>query len=511
MLPIECGLFGICCQGDANSILKQSLNSLQKLQHRGQDSFGISYHNKNKDLIVNKYVGVVSDNINNCIEENKDNILSISYPKYGYHNIVNMIGHLRYKTSGKVTDNEYENIQPFLNTSKNYSIAHNGNIKNTELLHHTLMELKPKLEESDIQKLKERNHDTFYILQILEHLPAETIEDKLIQFINIVPGVYCLLILIDDNIFVVRDRFGVRPLSLATIKVNDELNYMVASESVAYPKGSVLVRDVKPGEIMKISIKAGFETIYQLNGIPPRHCLFEYIYFLRPETESDGLKTAEVRRNYGGLLSNKELKMYQSHIDINQYPIVDEEHNICIIKPIDYQNKQNYIVVGSPSSGIVSAEGYANNMELKYEQIIIKQKNIRSFILNNDAARRKACYQKFKFIEADIKDKNIILVDDSLVRGNTIRIMVQILKELGAIEVHVRIASPPIKHPCYFGIDIPDPKELIANNHNLYSLTCIVGADSLVYLDLDDIKNVHNDTICHACFSGKYQPELLEW
>jgi len=200
MLPIECGLFGICSQNDSDIILKTTLESLQKLQHRGQDSFGISYFNTNHELITAKYIGLVEQNYDKCMKDNYGQIESINYPQYGYSNIVNIIGHLRYKTSGKQTTDEYQNIQPFNNSSSKYSIAHNGNIKNTELLHKTLMSLCPNITDEEAVELKQRNHDTYYMLQILDNLKAETIEDKLIQFLYIVPGVYCLLLLIDDII-----------------------------------------------------------------------------------------------------------------------------------------------------------------------------------------------------------------------------------------------------------------------------------------------------------------------
>lgn len=506
MLPIECGLFGICSQnmektdsydGDNTNII---FNSLSKLQHRGQDSYGYSYI-KEDTMITKKHLGLV--NLTK-IEENAD-LNQIS-------NLA-LIGHLRYVTSGKSSINEADNIQPFTGkiTDYNFSLAHNGNIKNTESLERTLLKLNPDVPKPELEQLKQRNHDSFYLLKILENLPAVEMEDKLVQLVNTVPGVYCLLVMVGDTIYIVRDRFGVRPLCLATIEINNQTQYMVASESVSFPAGSYLERDVKPGEVIKMSIHDGFETIYQMNTPEPKHCLFEYIYFLRPETIADELSVSDIRHKYGELLAQKEKDISSAMISYEESPVVNEDKNICINNVIDYERNDDYVVVGSPSSGIIAAKGYAGKMGLNYDQIIIKQKNIRSFILNSDEARKKACYEKFKFDKDKINGKKIVLVDDSLVRGNTTRIMIQILKELGALEVHVRIASPPIKHACYFGIDIPDDKELIAAQNQIKEVTSIIGADSLIYLDLSDIQKVHKNTMCHACFSGEYEKELMDW
>jgi amidophosphoribosyltransferase len=498
MLPIECGLFGICGQKLVGNNHQLITDALSKLQHRGQDSYGYSYYEpQSKSITVNHLMGLVN---HLEIDERVNKISELS-----------LTGHLRYKTSGKKGADEL-NIQPFM-SKYGYTICHNGNIKETELLHKMLLSLNPNLLEEEMNELVERQHDTYYLLKILENLSAEELEDKLVQLLNLVSGVYCLLILKDNTIYIVRDKYGVRPLSLATIEINGETQYMVASESFAFPDNSYLVRDVNPGEVIKMNIDVGFDTIYQMKTPSPAHCLFEYIYFLKPETKADGLLASDVRCQYGELLAKKEIEEHQKIgklIENISLPFVDEPRNVCIIRPIDYSNK-DYIVVGSPSSGVLAAEKYANVMGLKYEQVIIKQKNIRSFILNNDADRRKACYMKFRFIEENIIGKKIILVDDSLVRGNTVRIMAQVLKELGAVEVHIRIASPPIKYPCYFGIDIPTKKELIATQHSLYSVTRIIGADSLIYLDLEEVRHVHKNTLCHACFSGNYQKELLEW
>lgn len=486
MLPKECGLFGICSQ--EFDVTELTYNSLCKLQHRGQDSFGYSYYFEEK---------MITHHNSGLIEKDKINLEK--------HSTLNLIGHLRYKTSGKTSD-EALNIQPFV-SSQGFAISHNGNIKNTELLHKSLLSLNPKLNESELKELQERNHDTFYLLKIIENLSAELMEDKLVQLMNLIPGVYCLLILYQNAIYIARDRYGVRPLVLGTIEVNNKTQYMVASESVAFPDKTYLYRDVNAGEVIKMSIETGFETIYQMSNVTPKHCLFEYIYFLKPDTIADGLKVSDVRNKYGHLLANKE-KSVMLH---SEFPVVDENRNIAIKVPLDYNNLNDYVVVGSPSSGIYSAIGYAETMKIKYEQIIIKKKNIRSFIYNTDESRIKACHQKFDFQKEKIAGKKLILGDDSLVRGNTMRIMIKVLRELGAKEVHVRIASPPIRYPCYFGIDIPDDKELVAKQHNLLDITNIIGADSLIYLDLEDIKMIHDNKLCNACFSGKYEEGLLSW
>ena len=284
MLPIECGLFGICGQkltGDNHQLITDGLS---KLQHRGQDSYGYSYYDpQTKSIIVNHLMGLVN---HLKIDERVNKISQLT-----------LTGHLRYKTSGKTGADEL-NIQPFMSNDK-YTICHNGNIKETELLHKTLLSLNPKLSKKELKELVERHHDTYYLLKILENLSPKKIKDKLIQLLNLVSGVYCLLVLKDDTIYIVRDKYGVRPLSLATIEINGETQYMVASESVAFPDKSYLVRDVNPGEVIKMNIRVGFETIYQMKTPLPAHCLFEYIYFLKPETKADGLLVSDVRHQYG--------------------------------------------------------------------------------------------------------------------------------------------------------------------------------------------------------------------
>jgi amidophosphoribosyltransferase len=521
-LPIECGLFGLCSPEATEYEFNLTIDCIQKLQHRGQDSFGISYfqkHNSNINAYCYPYVHLYSGLVESYIKSNtlKDNQIN-----YGIRGTNNIICHLRYKTSGKSGINEHLNMQPFTgrcsHTGELFALAHNGNVKNTDLLFKILLKVCPTYSEYEQHEIKERSHDTYYLLKIIENIEGHSMAEKLCKFINIVTGVYSLLVLTKDAIYAIRDRFGVRPLSIGCHTYTKDSNtykcYMVASESVAFPdNNSQFVRDVENGELVKIK-HSGYESIYKYQDpnshtIASRHCLFEYIYFLRPETFSDNLYVSDVRSQYGKLLANKELTFYiGSTVSGILY---NNSKNICINKPINYNNPSDYIVIGSPSSGIVAAQEYAKCMGLQYKQAIQKQKNIRSFIQKNDKERQNACHQKFVFTETDIIGKKIILVDDSLVRGNTCKTMIQVLKTIGVLEVHVRIASPPVQYPCYFGIDIPSPQELIAYQNTVVNITNIIDADSLIYLDLSDIKKIHNNNICHSCFSGKYESKLLEW
>lgn len=488
----ECGLFAIFNPNIPEQNYNTMLESLHELQHRGQDAFGISYLTKNNEIKTDKYLKMVYDNIQTDEMIKNKNIYSQNLSPY-------MIGHLRYKTSGKSdygTPNTY--VQPL--ESINFSMAHNGNIKNTNLLHDTLIKYCSP-DTNLLEELKQRNHDSFYIKTIIELLPGN-IEDKLIKFMDIVPGVYCLLILTNDAIYAVRDRYAVRPLSIASVASKESTGTLyISSESCAFPANSVLIRNVNAGEIVKIN-PSGITSIHQSQSYK-KHCLFEYIYYLRPSTISDGNLVGDIRTKYGQHLATKELRIKES------YPYLNVDMNIHIKTPIKIDT--NTLVVGSPFSGVISGKGYALAMGLEYDQVICKTKNIRSFILDNDTARKNACYQKFGFNVDKIKNKNIVLVDDSLVRGHTIRIMIEVLKELGAKDIHVRIASPPIKHPCYFGVDIPTEKELIANNTPFDKIVDVIGATSLMYLCMEDVKKIHGDTMCHACFTGEYTNELLEW
>lgn len=508
MIPHECGLLALCRQKlkDDVDFTDYLINGLICLQHRGQDSFGYSFNN-----ITYKHNGLIADSTSDIRKA----------IRYMGHNV---IAHLRYQTSGKTIGGDayiqplhsrfQYNVQQGIATHRmSFYLAHNGNIINLPKLDQILREVNPDIDHQELDKLRQLNHDSHYLVKIIEHMKGD-MKDRLSQLMELVGGVYCLLVRLGDVVYIVRDRFGVRPLSIGVLEKDDNLVYVVASETVAFPEGTILCRDVHRGEIIKLTPQNGFETVYQMDtsAYEARHCLFEYLYFLRPETTSNKFHTATVRSQYGFLLASKEKNIYRKgNLDVNKYPYSDLVKHIYIETPINFSQLGQYVVVGSPFSGILVGQQYATNMEIPYQQIIVKQKNIRSFILKDDESRRQACYHKFKFNEDEIKGKNIILVDDSIVRGNTTRIMIQVLKELGANEIHIRIGAPPIKNPCYFGIDIPNRQELIANKLSLPGILAEIGADSLIYLDMDDINGLHRHKICHSCFSGEYDSKMLEW
>ena len=288
-----------------------------------------------------------------------------------------------------------------------------------------------------------------------------------IEILKIFKKAYCLLILTNSNIYAIRDKYGVRPLCIGY----NEFGWCISSESTVFNNEYNFIRDVKPGEILKVN-EDGINTMYiyenereNILNIPMKaHCLFEYIYFLKEDTFADNFHVSNLRYKFGVELANQDNKNKQ------------------LIK--------NAIVVGSPSTGIPSGKGYADKMNLQYIQVLKKDNNIgRTFILENNK-KEIMPVKKYYLDTQKIKNNKIIIVDDSLVRGTTITNLISIFRESGAKEVHIRIAAPPIKNPCYYGIDIPTKEELIANNNSVEEIKKIINANSLSYLSINSIRKI---------------------
>lgn len=433
-----CGILAII--NKEQSLLNSFIKSLSQLQHRGNESYGILYDDPvKKELKVTHFEGTIKDT-----PELTENIY---YQK--------AIGHVRYSTVEKSDDPS--NQQPMYSNKHDYYLVHNGNI--------------PKYNQ------RFPGSDTKYILKIIDQ--EETLEKGLIKLISTLPGVYSLILLHKNTIYIARDRYGIRPLIVAG--ATDRTT--ITSESVSLRETDHYLFDLSPGSVVKIDKK--IELIYQYTELPkPIYCSFEIIYFMHHLSKiSDKDTVSQLRYRMGEILASKETS----------------------------DPSTSAIVVAMPNTAIPSAQGFANTLKLPYFPYITKRpKSTRTFILPNNDDRIIACRKKFLF-HKDMKDKIVYVIDDSIVRGNTLATTIKSLKELGVKEIHLRISSPPVISSCYYGIDIPTYEELITHNKTIPEICEKLGADSLNYLTVDELKNALGDKICTSCFDDKHKKELLEW
>tara|TARA_Y100000389_G_scaffold204372_1_gene256545 strand:+ start:2026 stop:3360 length:1335 start_codon:yes stop_codon:yes gene_type:complete len=439
-----CGIFGTSNLDPSYTNIIDVIRGLELLQHRGQESCGIAYYD-NKDCILKKGLGLVKNVFGNC--QTFQNLKSNA-----------CIGQVRYSTSGNSKNDDVSKLQECqplngLFDNKPFVLTHNGNI--------------PQID----------GHDTQFIVDFLTKSNYDNWNDALINLVETIPGSYCLLILYNNELYGIRDRYAIRPLSIG--KINNAV--CISSETSAMHSFEPF-RDILPGEIVKVN--GGIvNTLYQSNNTKLCICAFEFVYFLRENSITDGYKVSDVRRAFGKKLALKET------ISFNE----------------------NTIVVGIPKSGIISAEAYADSLNLPYKQCITKNKNInRTFILPTDEDRKKACNEKFIY-NPDVKGKSIIVVDDSIVRGNVIKSIISKLWLLGANEVHVRIPSPKVVSTCNYGIDIPSEKELLATNRTLDQMCENIKATSLQFLDIEDMNSVIPKNSYKECYGIPVETELVEW
>ena len=448
----ECGVFGIYSSASSNDIVKNCYFALYALQHRGQESCGIAVNDLGK--IKNyKNIGLVSEVFNN------EKIKELGSGKMA-------IGHVRYSTTGTTT---IENAQPlFIKHIKGpLALAHNGNITNAA-------ELRQEFEKKGA--IFHSSNDTEVIAYAItqNRLKTSSIEEAVKETIKILKGAYSLILMSAQKLIAVRDPIGFRPLCIGKTDKNDIL---FASENCAFSiLGANFIRNIKPGEI--VTIKNG-EILSDESFCKNKAkiCIFEYVYFARPDSEIENVSIYKARLNAGRFLAKKE--------------------------PVEAD-----IVIGVPDSGVIAAKGYAKESNIPYCDGFIKNRYIgRSFIQPTQYMRENVVKIKLNAIKPNVEGKRIILVDDSIVRGTTIKRIIKILKNAKAKEVHVRISCPPFKHPCFFGTDITDKESLIACNMNLEEIKDYIGADSLSYLPIDDLKKAINskDTdFCVGCYTGNY-------
>ena len=442
----ECGVFGVFGLTNASELTYYGLHALQ---HRGQEGSGIvSYDGSFKRI---KGEGLVTEVFN------ENNLRGLTGR--------NAIGHVRYSTAG---GGGIENVQPFLfhHHRGNFALAHNGNIVNSN-------EIKYLLEEKG--SIFQSTSDS----EVLAHLIKKSSEKDQLEAIKealqMLEGAFAFLLLTDDKLFAFRDKHGLRPLSIG--KIDD--GYCVSSETCAFSVvGAEFIRDVEPGEIVIIDNKGITSSRYSDFR---RHymCAMEYIYFSRPDSDIEGLNVHAFRKESGKALARKD--------------------NICAD-----------IVVGVPDSSISAAIGYAEEKKIPYEMGLIKNKYVgRTFIAPSQEMREKGVRMKLSAVSSIVKDKKVILIDDSIVRGTTSRKIVKLLKQAGAKEVHVRIASPEFNHPCFYGVDTATYEELISSRLNVNELCEKIEADSLMFLTRCDLHNISNrKELCTACFGGKYPTNI---
>ena len=447
----ECGVFGIYeCSG--KEVSRDIYFGLTSLQHRGQESAGMAISDTSGEkgnLKTKKGMGLVNEVFDNDdLSELKGNI---------------GVGHVRYSTTG---GSIAENAQPIaMNYIKgSLAIVHNGNIVNAD-------ELKTE------QMYRGQAHYTTTDSEVLayeivsERVNSSSVEEAVKKASHKLKGGYACIIMSPRKLIGVRDPWGLKPLVLG--KRNDA--YILASESCAIMAvGGELIRDIKPGEIITIT---GNEIISDetLCGQKHAHCIFEYIYFARNDSVIDGIEVHESRFRAGQALARAS----RTEADI---------------------------VVGVPDSGLVAAEGYAAESGIPFALAFHKNSYIgRSFIKPTDEERKNAVNMKLSILKSVVKDKRIILIDDSIVRGTTMRRIIEMLRSCGAKEVHVRISSPPFLYPCYYGTDVPNSSQLIASRHSSEEVRKSIGADSLIYLQLEDFKTMVGDLpLCKACFDNVY-------
>lgn len=450
----ECGVFGIF-EPESCDVASTVYRALYALQHRGQESCGIAV---NDDGVITGYkdTGLVSDVFTEGV------LRSLPGGRMA-------IGHCRYATTGA---QHRDNAQPLVirHIKGGLALAHNGNLTNAA-------ELRTEFELNGA--IFHTTSDTEAIAYAItrERLKAASIQQAVCRAMDTLKGAYSLVIMSPRKLIAVRDPIGFRPLCIGRLSNG---GWVVASESCALTAiGAEFVRDVRPGELITIS-DAGLESDTSHCGHKGATCVFEFIYFARPDSVLDGSCVHTARQRAGAFLAL--------------------EHPV-----------QADVVIGVPDSGLDAALGYARQSGIPYGVGFVKNKYIgRTFIQPEQKERENAVSIKLSPIASTVRDKRVILVDDSIVRGTTIRAIVSLLRSAGAREVHVRLSAPPFKHPCYFGTDIDSTDNLIAANHTIDEIREIIGVDSIGYLNVDFVdKLADNSTcgFCDACFTGKYPVE----
>lgn len=454
----ECGVFGVFGHEDGAALTALGLHALQ---HRGQEAAGILTYD-GEDFYSHRALGLVDSTFGSgeIIEKLKGHIA---------------IGHNRYSTTG---DSLLRNVQPLFADMSfgGFGVAHNGNLTNAATLRDMLVQR---------GSLFQTTSDTEVILHLMATGTKPTVAERLKHVVNQIKGAYSLVAVSEGKLIGLRDPFGIRPLVLG--RLGD--SYVLASESCAFDIiGAELVRDIKAGEMVIIDEK-GVQSHKPFEKSGDRLCIFEYVYFARPDSQMEGRSVYAARKNIGAELAKEA--------------------------PCDHAD----LIVPVPDSGVPSAIGYAEASGIPFELGIIRNHYVgRTFIEPTDRIRNLGVKLKHNANRAYLKDKIVVLVDDSIVRGTTSRKIVEMVRAAGAKEVHMRISSPPTNHSCFYGIDTPSTEELLAHTHSVEEIAKKIGVDSLAYISVDGLyravgeakRNNEAPQFCDACFTGDYMVELVD-
>ncbi|WP_194609163.1 amidophosphoribosyltransferase [Clostridium vitabionis] len=451
----ECGVFGIY-DIHGGDVAHSVYYGLSALQHRGQESCGIAVTDTNGPfgkVDCHRGLGLVNEVFHSHDIEKLHGNLGV--------------GHVRYSTTGATT---IENTQPLvLNYIKGtLCLAHNGNLVNAA-------ELRQELEQTGALFTTTIDSEVIAYLIAKERINAPTAEEAVVKACGRLRGAYALVVSSPRKLMGIRDPYGLRPLCIGR---RDDA-WIIASESCAISSvGGTFIRDVEPGEIVSITPE-GIQS-YHLEAKPARaHCVFEYIYFARLDSKIDQISVYEARRLGGKILARE----FPAEADL---------------------------VAGVPDSGLTAAYGFAEASGIPFGMVFHKNSYVgRTFIKPTQEEREDSVKIKLNVIEPAVRGKRLVLVDDSIVRGTTMKNLIRDLKKAGALEVHVRISSPPFLYPCYFGTDVPGTNSLIAHQHSVEEIQKEIGADSLGYMTVDGLREIAGGLpICNACFTGKYPMEV---
>lgn len=448
----ECGVFGIYAPG--RDVTRLTYYGLYALQHRGQESAGIAVADT-KHVQLYKGMGLVPEVFSARTLDSMKGDLAI--------------GHVRYSTTGS---SHPINAQPlvFWYAGGQLGMAHNGNLTN-------VTELRSQL--SSTGSVFQTSTDSEVIVNLIARYSQNTLEEALMKCMIDIKGAYSLVLLTENKLMAVRDPYGFRPLCVGSL---DE-GYVVASESCALDTvGAKFLRDIEPGEIVVID-RTGLKSVNVLPAKRRAHCIFEYIYFARPDSQIDSFNVNRVRREMG--------------------------HRLAAEFPVDAD-----LVIPVPDSGTAAARGYAEAAGIPFEEGLMKNRYIgRTFIQPTQDMRDLAVRLKLNPVREVLAGKRVVMVDDSIVRGTTSGKLVKMLRECGVKEVHMCLSSPPVTCSCYYGIDTSDEKELIAANMPIEQIRMSIGADSLHYLSLEGLLDIFGDCrddFCTACFSGEYPVDVAK-
>ncbi|HWX74875.1 MAG TPA: amidophosphoribosyltransferase [Solirubrobacteraceae bacterium] len=456
----ECGVFGLYAPG--HDVSRLSYFALYALQHRGQESAGIAAADRGGHIITRRELGLVSQ----VFSENDLSTLAGELA----------IGHVRYSTTGS---NAWENSQPVQRSEgtngsrREVALAHNGNLINALELHEELLERGVTFSSTS---------DSEIIAALIATHPAEQVEDAIAEVLPRLRGAFSIVVMTKDRVVAFRDPHGLRPLAIGELdpQAGDAggwLRYCVASESCAFDIiGARLLRDVEPGEVVTLD-ERGLRSRIVAPGERRAFCVFEYIYFARPDSRMNEQVLQVARGRMGEILWSEA--------------------------PVEAD-----LVIAVPDSGNAAARGLARAAGLPQDDGFVKNRYVaRTFIQPGQELRKHGLRLKFNPLPDVIAGKRLVVVDDSIVRGNTTRQIVQMLRDAGAAEVHMRISAPPIKHPCHYGIDMSTHEEMIAYGRTTAEISAELGCDSLHYLSLEGVYEAvgaTRATHCDACFTGEY-------